>query len=170
MLCYVSTVSCYMLCVMLLVCYVVLYTVCYVIYCDVLKAVWCVALLLVRLLQVPVSQSALRNLVWRQFGQFGRPSPPAGLAPPPIAFPPFLMFFDSEWRSCYVVLCYVVTERPSGWRGRCPGWAGPSSGVMRVPGSGADSADTVAATVALLAFLAQQGTDQQLSLFSRTME
>ena len=71
---------------------------------------------------------------------------------------------------CCVVLCYVVTERPSGWRGRCPGWAGPSSGVMRVPGSGADSADTVAATVALLAFLAQQGTDQQLSLFSRTME
>ena len=101
---------CHVICCVLcyVVCYVVLYTVCYVIYCDVLNAVWCVALLLVRLLQVPVSQSALRNLVWRQFGQFGRPSPPAGLAPPPIAFPPFLMFFDSEWRSCYVMLCCVM--------------------------------------------------------------
>ena len=52
---------------------------------------------------------------------------------------------------CYVMLCYVVTKRPSGWRGRWPGRAGPSCGVMRVPGSGVDSG-SVATIVALLAF------------------
>ena len=109
----IYTVS-YVICILLhgLLCYI-LYVMLYS-ECDVLKPWLCCT---VHQHCCCRCQSALRNLVWRQFGQFGRPITTGwvgvGRRPSPSsnrisAIPHVLWLWVEELLLCYVMLCYVM--------------------------------------------------------------